>query len=302
MYLSLVGNVIYCCSPGWNSGDQPRALPFIRVLVEPDLGSTQVIHYRSLEATIQEVHIRVDLDHIMYMVAYLGRLLSLDPAKENNNTDTSRKFSVLSQTDERGRSVLEAKLQTHLEVPDRVKGTSVMYLELLHHSSVILHIDMTMGQQRKGLELGEDEALATGLELLGSGFGQYVSDIARSFASFHPTFVFNELLLTHFFGSPSVLARTILLSMRQQALTQSYKVVGSLDILGNPISLVNRMGNGVMEVRSCWRLWGVVYRPESAVCHRLIDLFYMGPFVVMGSSSARRRRRWWVIRTAKGKA
>lgn len=95
---------------------------------------------------------------------------------------------------------------------------------------------------------GLDDALESGLELLGAGFVQVLGAVARSVAQLCPTFVFNELLLTHFFGSPADLARSMRLSMRQQAVTQSYKLLGSMDILGNPISLLNKMGNGVVEV------------------------------------------------------
>jgi len=220
------------------------------MIFEPELGSGEVKHYRSLEALIQEVQFHIDLDFILFMVAYLGRLMSVDSASEIMMRK-SRRFSVFSQVDERSKSQVIKLLRARLSVPEHLKGTSLVYLELFHHSSIILHTEVLLGQQRKAIEFETaplDESLVTGLELLGTGFVQYFLDVARRFANLHPTFVFNEVLLTHFFDSPSVLARTMMLSIRQQALTQSYKVLGSLDILGNPISMVNRMGNGVVEV------------------------------------------------------
>jgi hypothetical protein len=95
----------------------------------------------------------------------------------------------------------------------------------------------------------DEAALESGLELLGAGFVQFLGAAARSVAQLCPTFVFNELLLTHYFGRPADLLRSMRLSMRQQALTQSYKLLGSMDLLGNPISLVTKMGDGVLEVR-----------------------------------------------------
>ena len=262
---------------GWNSKmrDDDLSVPMIRLMIEPDVLSTGVIHYRSLEMIFQPVELHVDLDNIMSLVAYVGRLMpspsaaSTFPALDRplrGREDPSlaqrrRHQTVLSKIDENSRAAVRLLLQSKLRVPPQVprRGSSTLvYVELFHVASLVLSVEFLLGQQPKhrgsggGLDLDPaalDEAVASGLETLGSSFVHFFASIARSFAQLSPTFVFNELLLTHYFGSPSELSRMMYMSMRQQAVTQSYKVLGSMDILGNPISLLHKMGNGVLEVR-----------------------------------------------------
>lgn len=63
-----------------------------------------------------------------------------------------------------------------------------------------------------------------------------------SIAHVNPTFVFDELVVTHYCGSAGGLTGLVVTALTQQAVAQGYKVVGSMELLGDPLSLVGKVG------------------------------------------------------------
>ena len=58
---------------------------------------------------------------------------------------------------------------------------------------------------------------------------------------------FKELLLTNVYKSPTELTQRLKSNYINQAIWQFYKLLGSIDIIGNPVGLVDRLGSGVFE-------------------------------------------------------
>lgn len=58
---------------------------------------------------------------------------------------------------------------------------------------------------------------------------------------------FNGILIEDLFGSSESLTIPLISHYRVQALQQIYKLFGSLDIIGNPIQLINELGGGVLN-------------------------------------------------------
>lgn len=57
----------------------------------------------------------------------------------------------------------------------------------------------------------------------------------------NPTFVFDELVVTQYCGSVGGLTGLVVSALTQQAVAQGYKVVGSMELLGDPLSLVSKV-------------------------------------------------------------
>lgn len=58
---------------------------------------------------------------------------------------------------------------------------------------------------------------------------------------------FNELVIENCFSTKDKLANTLQSYYTKQGATQFYKILGSSDLLGNPVGLVDKLGTGVME-------------------------------------------------------
>ena len=59
---------------------------------------------------------------------------------------------------------------------------------------------------------------------------------------------FNSLLLEHPIVSASTLKERVIGHYTQQAIVQVYSILGSIDILGNPVGLFHTMGEGVTDL------------------------------------------------------
>ncbi len=291
--------VLQPADSGWNSpmllraresggkakGTPPTILPLIRVMMEPELHTpwSEVVHFRGLELGVQELEVRLDLDAVMALVAYIGRLSATSSDSPSSMGDEGggpprshhqhRTSSTGGGMDDKSLSLVRRLLRSKLRVPEAARGEAVghrlVYIELFHHSSLVVELQLLAGggaafasskkekskqaalsssSRLEGLDPDLDEALVSGLEIIGTGLVQLLTDMARSLAQLSGfTLVFNELLLTHYYGSHYELGHIVALSLRQQALTQSYKLLGAMDLLGNPLNLFLGFGTGVVE-------------------------------------------------------
>jgi hypothetical protein len=58
---------------------------------------------------------------------------------------------------------------------------------------------------------------------------------------------FKELVLTHTYTSPENLVDLIIRNFTSQGIMQFYKLIGSSDMLGNPVGFVNKLSDGIYE-------------------------------------------------------
>ena len=56
--------------------------------------------------------------------------------------------------------------------------------------------------------------------------------------------MFDELVVTHYCGSLRGLTGLVQTALTQQAVAQGYKVLGSMELLGDPLSLVSKVKVG----------------------------------------------------------
>ena len=58
---------------------------------------------------------------------------------------------------------------------------------------------------------------------------------------------FKELIICDTYNTPVSLSSQILKNYTRQGILQFYKLLGSSDLIGNPIGLVDKLGTGVIE-------------------------------------------------------
>ena len=156
-----------------------------------------------------------------------------------------RKLSSTEAVDRRAARAASAALNRRLRPPIR-NSSGLVYLELLRHSAVVVQLELVFGA--RGLndeDLLEDEQL--GVALFGGTLFSMLAVMGGSVAHVSPTFMFQELIVRHSFGQQRDLAKSIALSLFRQGAAQGYKVVGSMEMLGDPVTLVSGMGTGVYQ-------------------------------------------------------
>lgn len=114
-----------------------------------------------------------------------------------------------------------------------------VYFEFLHLGALSLRI--TLEIEEAAFELEIDPSKGFGLSSVFYTLGTSLANISEA-----PLF-FRELLISHTFSSlPNILLQLRKNYVRQGVL-QFYKILGSSDLIGNPIGLVDKLGSGVFE-------------------------------------------------------
>jgi hypothetical protein len=156
-----------------------------------------------------------------------------------------RKLSSTEAVDRRAARAAGAALSRRLQPPHR-SSSGLVYVELLRHSAVVVQLELVFGA--RGLndeDLLADEQL--GVALFGGTLFGMLAVVGGSVAHVSPTFTFQELIVRHSFGQERDLAKAMALSLFRQGAAQGYKVVGSMEMLGDPVALVSGMGTGVYQ-------------------------------------------------------
>lgn len=115
-----------------------------------------------------------------------------------------------------------------------------MFIELIHLGAIKAII--TFKLEKKAVEIDIfDPTRGFGILNLFYSVLANVASISNSNLSF------SELVMTDLFVSKDVLMNTLVKNYSRQAIMQFYKLIGSSDIIGNPVGLVNKLGTGVYE-------------------------------------------------------
>ena len=75
----------------------------------------------------------------------------------------------------------------------------------------------------------------------------FLSQLVSTISHTSPSFRFNALIVTNYFGNLQNLLETLQISIQRQFLKQIYKVFGSMEVLGDPLELVESLGTGVAD-------------------------------------------------------
>ena len=76
-----------------------------------------------------------------------------------------------------------------------------------------------------------------------------LSTVASSITSISNSHLsYTELLLNNVFSDPSTITSLLITHYKNQSLTQIYKIIGNLDLIGNPINLLNNVCTGCFEL------------------------------------------------------
>ncbi|CAM9995757.1 unnamed protein product, partial [Discosporangium mesarthrocarpum] len=97
----------------------------------------------------------------------------------------------------------------------------------------------------------DDEGIGAALtqlpvSALGAVVWGILSSLGRGVANASPTFVFDSYNKANYYGSTGRLLDSMVDSLGRQGIQQVYKVVGHIDILGDPLSLGKNISSGVM--------------------------------------------------------
>ncbi|KAG5175783.1 hypothetical protein JKP88DRAFT_351402 [Tribonema minus] len=278
----------------------PPAIPFVCIQYEREVATLGMPHFKSFEVALQQCCVRVDVDFVLHILsiatrvlpeftdsAVLDKIAAAKQALRHTLTAPARHDHSLVYLEMFRHAPIAVQLELYvgqralsLETTPAIEDTDAA-------RSMLAHEDLDAAAQAHALPFyrkisltfnktlaNEDPDAAGGLAVLGGSFLSAVGVLGGTLARISPTFVFDELLVTHYFGSARELAAALARGLVQQGVAQgyklaaalarglvlqgvpqgykpgserSYKVVGSMELLGDPLALVNKLSDSVLQ-------------------------------------------------------
>ena len=193
--------------------------PCIKIKVESTLSET-VLAYELLEINLSPLSLKLDIDFLITVIGLFDELLVPIAALDKDNTEIASELVC-----------------QRLPFPMRDSTGSLLYIELFHIESTALNVEWLL---RQGTIDQSSSYMAV-------QFIMSVISLIGSNLSGSPTLSFDEIVIHQCFTSTTSLLQQLSQNYTRQAILQAYRVLGSSDILGDPIGLVENLGSGVAQ-------------------------------------------------------
>ena len=225
------------------SKNKSKRRNFIEITLKstPSNGSVYCLEYVDIQ--IGEISMKVWMELVWKLIALVGKT-----AHSERVIPPSQQVSLKRALEtEAIRSILDMTVSDRIYQSSSIFTGVQFYLGKFHHGAIVVHTEIFVGN-RIHVGLGDtDRSLATGFAVLGGPMLSFISSVVGSIAHASPVFIFEELLVSNFFGDAEKLLHMIYTIFNQQAFAQAYKLFGSLELIGNPLSFIDNIKTGVTD-------------------------------------------------------
>lgn len=184
--------------------------------------------FKMVGLLIQEMQVQLDMQTIMQLLEVV-----------NSIQEVAGKALTKYNVDDIFQIVPELKAEQPDTLMTVESATRKSYFEVFELSAIKVLLSFKM--PGKKLELQLDPRSGFGLFRILSNIGVHLASFSSSPLSF------KNLIFFHSFQTMQTLSNLIIKNYIRQGIMQFYKILGSSDILGNPIGLIDNLGTGVVE-------------------------------------------------------
>lgn len=209
-------------------GRDPK--PLLRLVLDADLAA-KVGTYKLLEFDLSSFSLKVDVDYLVSLVKLLEPYLVSDATVVNRSART-----------------LEQSLNRRVPPVPIMQLTAdgnimhdLVYFDVLRIHAITIELEYSITRKDIVSSTG-----GNGRSVI-FGFLSQVIGLVGSNLSGSPTLSFNEIMIARCFSTKQRLQNQLMQNYIRQGVLQAYRLVGSADIIGNPIGLVEDLGSGVMQ-------------------------------------------------------
>lgn len=222
------------------NGDGSTGTKWISVLCDWNSSSTQIIHIRSMALELQSLDVKIDGEMIVSLVNMLGDSLALldqEQLSSNNGSfiPTPKLQEIFMNA---AKDILLFDLTETIQRAQRESSRVPMFIESFYHSNFTIYFEVLFGRPDPSSR-GSQSSNSLSAPML-----SYMPEVLSSIAHTSPTIGFDEKTVVNYFGEIDKLIHPITSSFQQQIMVQAYKVLGSMDVIGDPISLFEDIGSG----------------------------------------------------------
>jgi hypothetical protein len=225
--------------------DQDEPTPFLQIKIKRNSSKLHTIQNGNrvritsmdrwiwFEVQLQEMKISINQDVIYDILNLLNKLT--DVFKQTGLV-IEKESSKAVAFEEISADLVSAYPQQKL---DPLQVSKKAYFEFIHLGAIKVVITFRSSKQSIAFEL--NPLMAFGVLRVVMNLGRSLADISDS-----PLY-FSEIFMRHSFQTLDTILSVMIKNFARQGIMQFYKVIGSSDILGNPIGLVDKLGTGVFE-------------------------------------------------------
>ncbi|EER16569.1 hypothetical protein Pmar_PMAR017457 [Perkinsus marinus ATCC 50983] len=209
---------------------------------------------RSLNVTLQPLVINVDQKSFVRMLRFMMELYSLFEIVPASVARYVASVRTAGETDEQtvlGRSTARTSANSSMVAYHNMLGTpefdasqrapadSKVYIQTFTLDPVRVNLSLHTKSSR-GRQGGKDDDVAL-VRLMNAAF-ENVPKVSNSPMRFKA--ITNE----HSFATPAELASDIASFYVREGMMQFLKIIGSIDVLGNPVTFLNRVGDRIVDL------------------------------------------------------
>ena len=229
-----------------------RSIPFISVSCGWIPNEGILVHFSDLDVLVGEFGLRLSMDFLFRMVSTIGRA--------STNVFTGRMTTgsnLFADPQDQHPDLAAAQAVLEMKISDRIlKEFSLLThlnfcVQRFHYSSLVIHLEVFVGSKALLMDFNKmDKSLTRGFAILGGPMVSILSSVVGSIAHISPVFVFESFQLFNFVGNLEKFLHVVYTVLNQQAFAQAYKVFGSLELIGNPLSFIDNISTGVNDLYS----------------------------------------------------
>ena len=242
--------MLFPCAIPTNGGNDCQNLDthpvFVGSVSKVKGNSYGVPYFKRVTFLLQEFALQLDEDFVYAMIAFLQSSGLWSRGKEiNGSTETAAAATM--------------NYFNAVELPevDEYKAQGDIYFEIFHIQPMVLHLSFVSSETIPGITTGtsdDDGANNNGNNtspsrdtLASSSF--FLRALTTTVGNVNDAQIkLNSLFLDNARVSPTVLAEAIRTHYSQQFLYQVHMILGSADILGNPVGLFNTISSGFRDL------------------------------------------------------
>ncbi|TYZ57250.1 hypothetical protein PybrP1_008807 [[Pythium] brassicae (nom. inval.)] len=208
-------------------GKEPK--PLLRLVLDADLAA-KIGTYKLLEVDLSSVAFKVDIDYLVNLVHLI------EPYLVSDATVANRSARTLEQT--LNRRVPPVPIM-QLTVDGNIHH-DLVYFDVLRIHAITIDLEYSITRKDIVSSTGGGRSVVF-------GFLSQVIGLVGSNLSGSPTLSFSEIVIARCFSTKQRLQNQLVQNYIRQGVLQAYRLVGSADIIGNPIGLVEDLGSGVLQ-------------------------------------------------------
>lgn len=208
-------------------GKDPK--PLLRLVLDADLAA-KIGTYKLLDVDLSSVALKVDIDYLVNLVKLL------EPYLVSDATVANRTARTLEQT--LNRHVPPVPIM-QLTVDGNIHH-DLVYFDILRIHAIAIDLEYSITRKDIVSSTGGGRSVVF-------GFLSQVVGLVGSNLSGSPTLSFSEIVIARCFSTKQRLQNQLIQNYIRQGVLQAYRLVGSADIIGNPIGLVEDLGSGVLQ-------------------------------------------------------